>query len=120
MWRWVGPEIRRGIPQLECSDLSQPELHWLCGMLATCESASFPSALLPSPPIPSHPLPSHLISQDTTGPALYMLLRATKSQLDKGPVDVVTGEARYSLSERTILRSLIDNYQVGVANGRGQ
>lgn len=63
---------------------------------------------------------SSLSFQDTAGPALYMLLRATKSQLDKGPVDVVTGEARYSLSERTILRSVIDNVQVGGANGRGQ
>jgi len=33
-----------------------------------------------------------------------MLFRAIKGQLEKGPVDVVTGDARYSLSEQRIIR----------------
>lgn len=28
---------------------------------------------------------------------MYLLYRAVKNQLEKGPVDVITGEARYSL-----------------------
>ena len=33
-----------------------------------------------------------------------MLYRAIKQQVDKGPVDVFTGEAKYSLSEDKLIR----------------
>ena len=36
---------------------------------------------------------------ECAGEPLYMLYRAIKHQVDKGPVDMVSHEARYSLSE---------------------
>ncbi|XP_065901064.1 plexin-A4-like isoform X2 [Dysidea avara] len=47
-------------------------------------------------------LHQHILDQ--VGQPLYMLFRAIKGQLEKGPVDVVTGDARYSLSEQRIIR----------------
>ena len=38
------------------------------------------------------------------GEPLFILFRAIKSQLEKGPVDVVCGEAKNSLSEEKLLR----------------
>ena len=38
------------------------------------------------------------------GEPLFILFRAIKSQLEKGPVDVVSGEAKNSLSEEKLLR----------------
>ena len=43
-----------------------------------------------------------------------MLYRAIKQQVDKGPVDVFTGEAKYSLSEDKLIRQQID-YKVLVS-----
>ena len=37
-----------------------------------------------------------------------MLFKAVKQQVEKGPVDAVTGEARYSLSEDKLLRQAVD------------
>lgn len=37
-----------------------------------------------------------------------MLFRAIKQQVDKGPVDAVTSEARYSLSEEKLIRQSIE------------
>ena len=37
-------------------------------------------------------------SQEHAGKPLYLLYRAVKSQLEKGPIDVITGEARLALS----------------------
>ena len=37
-----------------------------------------------------------------------MLYRAIKQQVDKGPVDVITGEAKYSLSEAKLIRQQVD------------
>jgi len=41
-----------------------------------------------------------------------MLYRAIKQQVDKGPVDMVTGEARYSLSEDKLIRQQIEYKQL--------
>jgi len=41
-----------------------------------------------------------------------MLYRAVKQQVDKGPVDMITGEARYSLSEDKLIRQQIDYRQL--------
>ena len=38
----------------------------------------------------------HVCTQEQAGKPLYLLYRAVKSQLEKGPIDVITGEARYS------------------------
>eukprot|EP00731_Ephydatia_muelleri_P021662 Em0014g253a len=42
------------------------------------------------------------------GEPLFILFRAIKSQLEKAPVDVITGEARNSLSEEKLLRQHLD------------
>ncbi|KAK3101853.1 hypothetical protein FSP39_006810 [Pinctada imbricata] len=47
----------------------------------------------------------HLI--DSAGSSLYTLYQAIKVQVDKGPVDQLTGDARYSLSEDRLLRTEI-------------
>ncbi|KAH7644557.1 plexin-b [Dermatophagoides farinae] len=43
----------------------------------------------------------------SSGP-LFLLFSAIKHQIDKGPVDFVTGNSRYSLSEEKLLREQID------------
>ena len=42
--------------------------------------------------------------QEHVGEKLFILFRAIKSQLEKGPVDIITGEAKNSLSEEKLLR----------------
>ena len=39
---------------------------------------------------------------------MYLLYRAVKNQLEKGPIDVITGEARYSLSEQKLIRQKVE------------
>lgn len=51
---------------------------------------------------------SYDVFQECAGEPLYLLYRAIKQQVDKGPVDSVTGEAKYSLSEDKLLRQAID------------
>ncbi|XP_038070797.1 plexin-A2-like [Patiria miniata] len=46
--------------------------------------------------------------KDNMGKPLFHLFYAIKQQIDKGPVDVVTGEARYGLSEIKVMRKQID------------
>lgn len=41
-----------------------------------------------------------------------MLYTAVKQQVSKGPVDAVTGEARYSLSEDKLIRQQMDYRQM--------
>ncbi|XP_068214934.1 plexin-B isoform X1 [Palaemon carinicauda] len=42
------------------------------------------------------------------GTALFLLYKAIKHQVEKGPVDAVTHDARYSLSEERLLREQVD------------
>ena len=49
------------------------------------------------------------------GQPLYLLFRAVKNQLEKGPIDVITGEARYSLSEQKLIRQKMDVEVIDVA-----
>jgi len=42
------------------------------------------------------------------GKALFLLYHAVKRQTEKGPVDVVTAESRYCLSEDRLLRDKVD------------
>ncbi|KAG5836097.1 hypothetical protein ANANG_G00250970 [Anguilla anguilla] len=42
------------------------------------------------------------------GEPLFMLYCAMKQQMEKGPIDAITGEARYSLSEDKLIRQQID------------
>lgn len=37
-----------------------------------------------------------------------MLYKAVKHQIEKGPVDALSGEARYSLSQERLLRLTVD------------
>jgi plexin A len=46
--------------------------------------------------------------KECAGEPLYMLFRAVKGQVDKGPVDACTHEARYSLSEEKLIRQSIE------------
>ena len=68
--------------------------------------STIPSHQVPTPsPAPS---PSFLISQEHMGQPLYLLFRAVKNQLEKGPIDVITEEARYSLSEQKLICQKMD------------
>lgn len=55
------------------------------------------------------------LSQEHVGQPLYLLFRAVKNQLEKGPIDVITGEARYSLSEQKLIRQKMDVEVIDVA-----
>ena len=46
--------------------------------------------------------------QEHIGEPLFILFRAIKSQLEKAPVDVITEEARNSLSEEKLLKLQLD------------
>ncbi|XP_070193235.1 plexin-B-like [Littorina saxatilis] len=46
--------------------------------------------------------------KEHAGASLFMLYKAIKLQVEKGPVDAVTGDARYSLSEDRLLREKIE------------
>lgn len=46
---------------------------------------------------------------DYAGASLFLLYKAIKHQVDKGPVDALTYDARYSLSEDRLLREQIDH-----------
>uniref|UniRef100_A0A674E7W1 Plexin-A1 n=1 Tax=Salmo trutta TaxID=8032 RepID=A0A674E7W1_SALTR len=45
---------------------------------------------------------------ECAGEPLFMLYCAIKQQMEKGPIDSITGEARYSLSEDKLIRQQID------------
>lgn len=47
-------------------------------------------------------------STKSIGHALYMLHAAIKALTERGPVDAVTGDARYSLSEEKLLKETVD------------
>uniref|UniRef100_A0A9J8BF88 Plexin A1b n=1 Tax=Cyprinus carpio carpio TaxID=630221 RepID=A0A9J8BF88_CYPCA len=46
--------------------------------------------------------------KECAGEPLFMLYCAIKQQMEKGPIDTITGEARYSLSEDKLIRQQID------------
>ncbi|XP_054655403.1 plexin-A1-like isoform X2 [Dunckerocampus dactyliophorus] len=46
--------------------------------------------------------------KECAGEPLFMLHCAIKQQMEKGPIDAITGEARYSLSEDKLIRQQID------------
>ncbi|XP_060040706.1 plexin-A2 [Erinaceus europaeus] len=50
----------------------------------------------------------HKFLKECAGEPLFMLFCAIKQQVEKGPIDAVTGEARYSLSEDKLIRQQID------------
>lgn len=47
--------------------------------------------------------------KDYAGSSLFLLFKAIKHQVEKGLVDAVTHDARYSLSEERLLREQIDH-----------
>lgn len=65
--------------------------------------------LSPSPPSP--------VTQECAGEPLFMLYCAIKQQMEKGPIDAITGEARYSLSEDKLIRQQIDYKMLVSASG---
>lgn len=46
--------------------------------------------------------------RECAGEPLFLLFRAIKYQVEKGPVDAITSEARYSLSEEKLIRQSIE------------
>ncbi|XP_058804816.1 LOW QUALITY PROTEIN: plexin-B [Phymastichus coffea] len=50
--------------------------------------------------------------KDCAGSALFLLFQAIKHQIEKGPVDALSHDARYSLSEERLLREQIDHSAV--------
>ncbi|KAK2825168.1 hypothetical protein Q7C36_019095 [Tachysurus vachellii] len=46
--------------------------------------------------------------RESAGEALYMLFRAIKHQVDKGPVDAVTSKAKYTLNDNRLLRDDVE------------
>ncbi|XP_076840019.1 LOW QUALITY PROTEIN: plexin-B1 [Brachyhypopomus gauderio] len=46
--------------------------------------------------------------RDSAGESLYMLFRAIKHQVDKGPVDAVSGKAKYTLNDSRLLREDVE------------
>ncbi|KAK2885412.1 hypothetical protein Q8A67_016249 [Cirrhinus molitorella] len=50
----------------------------------------------------------HKFLKECAGEPLFMLYCAIKQQMEKGPIDAITGEARYSLSEDKLIRQQID------------
>ncbi|XP_010637106.1 plexin-A3 isoform X1 [Fukomys damarensis] len=46
--------------------------------------------------------------KECAGEPLFLLYCAIKQQMEKGPIDAITGEARYSLSEDKLIRQQID------------
>ena len=46
--------------------------------------------------------------KECAGDPMYLLFQAIKHQVDKGPVDQVTHEARYSLSEEKLIRQTLE------------
>ncbi|KAG7239856.1 hypothetical protein INR49_030589 [Caranx melampygus] len=47
-------------------------------------------------------------SKESAGESFYMLFRAIKHQVDKGPVDAVTGKAKYTLNDNRLLREDVE------------
>ena len=62
--------------------------------------------LTSAPPVSPHGCVSPL--QECAGEPLFSLFCAIKQQMEKGPIDSITGEARYSLSEDKLIRQQID------------
>ncbi|XP_050438453.1 plexin-B [Adelges cooleyi] len=52
--------------------------------------------------------------KEYAGSSLFLLYKAIKHQVEKGPVDAITYDARYSLSEERLLREQIDHRVVNL------
>lgn len=52
--------------------------------------------------------------RESAGEPLFTLFYAIKQQVEKGPVDAITGEGRYGLSELKIIRQQIDYEQLTI------
>ena len=90
----------------------------VCHMCVIILACQLHTHMLPTPPHRStyfhhsHTLTeahthTHIPPQEHVGQPLYLTYRAVKTQLEKGPVDVITGEARYSLSEQKLIRQKV-------------
>uniref|UniRef100_A0A8B9LTB5 Plexin A3 n=1 Tax=Astyanax mexicanus TaxID=7994 RepID=A0A8B9LTB5_ASTMX len=77
-------------------------------------SPLFSAASFTLTPLPAvNTLPLFIIySFECAGEPLFMLYCAIKQQMEKGPIDAITGEARYSLSEDKLIRQQIDYKQL--------
>lgn len=48
------------------------------------------------------------VTQDSAGESFYMLFRAIKHQVEKGPMDAVTSKAKYTLNDNRLLRDDVE------------
>uniref|UniRef100_A0A8C7TU01 Plexin-A1 n=1 Tax=Oncorhynchus mykiss TaxID=8022 RepID=A0A8C7TU01_ONCMY len=71
------------------------------------ESKNHPKLLLRRRPL-THSFTQSSTHTECAGEPLFMLYCAMKQQMEKGPIDSITGEARYSLSEDKLIRQQID------------
>uniref|UniRef100_A0A8C7GQP0 Plexin-A1 n=1 Tax=Oncorhynchus kisutch TaxID=8019 RepID=A0A8C7GQP0_ONCKI len=71
------------------------------------ESKNHPKLLLRRRPL-THSFTQSPTHTECAGEPLFMLYCAMKQQMEKGPIDSITGEARYSLSEDKLIRQQID------------
>lgn len=55
------------------------------------------------------------VTQESAGESFYMLFRAIKHQVEKGPVDAVTSKAKYTLNDNRLLRDDVE-YHILVRN----
>uniref|UniRef100_A0A672MJ69 Plexin-B1-like n=1 Tax=Sinocyclocheilus grahami TaxID=75366 RepID=A0A672MJ69_SINGR len=55
-----------------------------------------------------------VLKKHSAGEPLYMLFRAIKHQVDKGPVDAVTGKAKYTLNDNRLLREDLEYHTLTV------
>uniref|UniRef100_A0A8B9MVM8 Plexin A2 n=1 Tax=Accipiter nisus TaxID=211598 RepID=A0A8B9MVM8_9AVES len=69
------------------------------------ENKNHPKLLLRRPAVLEE---MHLHLCECAGEPLFMLYCAIKQQMEKGPIDAITGEARYSLSEDKLIRQQIE------------
>ena len=56
----------------------------------------------------------HSFLCEAAGQPLYVLYRAIKQQIEKGPVDYITGNARYALLEKNLLSKMLEFQKLNV------
>jgi len=48
------------------------------------------------------------VLQDNAGSSIFLLLKAIKQQVSKGPLDAITGKVRYTLNDDCLLKEDIE------------
>uniref|UniRef100_A0A8D3CNV9 Sema domain-containing protein n=1 Tax=Scophthalmus maximus TaxID=52904 RepID=A0A8D3CNV9_SCOMX len=84
---------------------SKSDREWeRCALLLSCRTESVAEKMLTN----WFAFLLHKFLKECAGEPLFMLFCAIKQQMEKGPIDSITGEARYSLSEDKLIRQQIE------------